>query len=486
MTEHGPAMSPEEFKRNGQAVLDWIADYRVDEEGHRPVQANIDPGSVYDSLPSSAPLHPESFEAVMADVDRVLRPGLTHWQSPDWFAYFPSNGVEPSVLADLLSSGMGVQGMLWATSPACTELEMRVLDWTVEALGLPPHFRFDAPGPGGGVLQDTASSAVLACMVAARERATDGQSNIDGVDQRNRPLVAYVSSQAHSSLEKAARISGIGSSHLRLIEVDDAFAMKPEALEAAITEDLARGYRPFFICATLGTTGTGAFDPVDAIGALAERHGCWFHVDAAMFGTAALCPEYRSMHEGVERADSWSFNPHKWMGATFDCSCLWLRDATALTNAMSIHPTYLDNRATASGEVVDYRDWHVQLGRRFRALKLWFLYRCIGLEGLRAMVRHHVSLTQELVEWIDADPDWNRSAPTPLTLTCIQHRAGSEITKAVLEAVNDSGELALTHCELDGEYTLRLVIGQWNTTIKHVRAAWDRIVSTAAEFTSSS
>ena len=486
MTDHGPAMSSEDFVRNGQTVLDWIAGYRADEASHRPVQSNIEPGSIYDALPTTPPAQPEAFESVMEDVDRVLRPGLTHWQSPDWFAYFPSNGVEPSVLADLLSSGMGVQGMLWATSPACTELEMRMLDWTVDALGLPEHFRFDAPGPGGGVLQDTASSAVLACLVAARERVTEGQTNVDGLSQHEHPLIAYVSTQSHSSVEKAARICGIGSANLRLIDVDESFAMDPAALAATMEADRAAGGRPFFICVTLGTTGTGAFDPLDAIGRVAERFDCWLHVDAAMFGTAALCPEHRWMHEGVERADSWSFNPHKWMGATFDCSCLWLRDATALTNAMSINPAYLDNPATAGGEVIDYRDWHVQLGRRFRALKLWFLYRCIGVDGLQAMIRHHVELMQELVDWIDADPEWERVAPTPMTLVCLRHRAGEHVTRAVLDSLNESGSMALTHCELDGLCTIRVSIGQWNTTAEHVRAAWDGIVSTGRTITSSS
>jgi len=362
---------------------------------------------------------------------------------------------------------------------------MRMMDWTAEALGLPTHFRFDAPGPGGGVIQDTASSAVLACMVAAREQATGGTGNSLGLSQDSSPLIAYASTQSHSSIEKTARICGIGSRNLRLVETDARMAMQPDALASMLEQDISDGCRPFFICATLGTTATGAFDPLDTIAPLAKKHGCWLHVDAAMFGTAALCEEYRWMHAGVEQADSWSFNPHKWMGATFDCSCLWLKDASLLVDSMSIMPEYLRNRATDTGGVVDYRDWHVQLGRRFRSLKLWFLYRVVGLEGLRAMVRKHVEMTRELVSWIEESEEFDLVAPVPLTLACFRHEAGDEVTRAIMEAVNATGSMSLTHCEVDDRYVLRLAIGQWGTTLDHVRKSWDLIVSVAKEVTSS-
>ncbi|MEE3001891.1 MAG: pyridoxal-dependent decarboxylase [Planctomycetota bacterium] len=478
------AMTPEEFRRDGHALIDWIASYRAGVEQY-PVLSRSSPGSVMESLPASAPELPGDVTAILEDVETHLLPGIAHWQSPNWFGYFPSNSSEPSVLGDLLSSGLGVQGMLWATSPACTELEMRMLDWTVEALGLPAHFRFDAPGPGGGVIQDTASSAVLACMVAAREQATGGGGNIQGLSQDSSPLVAYASAQSHSSIEKSARICGIGSRNLRLVETDEHLAMDPLALASVMKKDSAAGCRPFFISATLGTTGTGAFDPLDSIAPLAKEHGCWLHVDAAMFGTAALCEEHRWMHAGVEQADSWSFNPHKWMGATFDCSCLWLKDASLLVDSMSIMPEYLRNKATESGGVVDYRDWHVQLGRRFRSLKLWFLYRVVGLEGLRTMVRKHVEITRELASWIDETDGFELAAPVPLTLACFRHEAGDEATRAIMEAVNASGSMSLTHCEVDGRFVLRLAIGQWGTTLDHVRKGWELISTVAKEVTSS-
>ncbi len=484
MTSLDAAMTPEEFRRAGHALIDWIASYRSRVEEF-PVLSRSTPGSILESLPSSAPDLPGDVAEILEDVEAHLLPGIAHWQSPNWFGYFPSNSSEPSVLGDLLSSGLGVQGMLWATSPACTELEMRMLDWTVEALGLPDHLRFDSPGPGGGVIQDTASSAVLACMVAAREQATCGVANSQGLSQESTPLVAYASSQAHSSIEKSVRLCGIGSRNLRLVETDQNMAMQPEALARMLDEDAAAGCRPFFICTTLGTTATGAFDPVADIAPLAAKHGCWLHVDAAMFGTAALCDEYRWMHAGVEQADSWSFNPHKWMGVTFDCSCLWLKDASLLVESMSIMPEYLRNAATESGGVVDYRDWHVQLGRRFRSLKLWFLYRVVGLAGLRAMVRRHVEITRELVGWIEAEDGFELVAPAPLTLACFRHEAGDEVTRVIMEAANATGSMSLTHCEVDGRYVVRFAVGQWGTTLDHVREGWKRIVSVAKDVTSS-
>ncbi|MEE2719881.1 MAG: pyridoxal-dependent decarboxylase [Planctomycetota bacterium] len=467
-------MDLDDYRRAGHRMVDWIAEYRGG-AGDHPVMARVEPGAVFDALPSEAPEDPETIDAILADVDSIVVPGLSHWQSPNWFAYFPANAAEASLLGDMLSTGLGVQGMLWSTSPACTEVEMRMLDWTARALGLPDAFRFDVDGPGGGVLQDTASSAVLACMIAARDRATGGRSGTHGLDQSTAPLVAYTSSQSHSSLEKAARLCGIGTDHLRLIEVDEAFAMRPDAFAARLHADLDAGAKPFFVNVTLGTTASGGFDPLPEIGRLAREHGLWVHVDAAMMGTAALCEEFRGMHAGIEHADSWNFNPHKWMGAAFDCSCLWLRETESLVSAMSIMPEYLRNRATDSGRVIDYRDWQIPLGRRFRALKLWFLYRGIGLVALRTMVREHVRLATELEAWLDAEPRLESAAPRSLNMVCFRHVAGDDATRAMLHALNDSGDMSLTHCELDGRFVIRCCIGQWRTTMEHVRTAWDRI-----------
>ena len=470
----------EEYRRSGHKVVDWIADYRRD-VADLPVMASVEPGSVYDALPAQAPEDPEAIDAILADVDALVVPALSHWQSPNWFAYFPSNAAEASLLGDMLSTGLGVQGMLWSTSPACTEVEMRMLDWTARALGLPDAFRFDVDGPGGGVLQDTASSAVLACMIAARERATDGRTATTGLDQSSSPLVAYTSLQSHSSIEKSARLCGIGSDHLRLVEGDADYAMCPDAFEARLQADLASGAKPFFVNLTIGTTASGAFDPLPAIGSIARKHGLWVHVDAAMMGTAALCEEFRGMHEGIEHVDSWNFNPHKWMGAAFDCNCLWLRDTESLISAMSIMPEFLRNRSTDSGKVVDYRDWQIPLGRRFRALKLWFLYRGIGLAGLRSMVREHVRLTEELATWIEADEHLELAAPRSLNLVCFRHAGGDGPTRALMDTLNDSGEMSLSHCDLGGRIALRISIGQWRTTAEHVQASWQRIAATARE-----
>ena len=468
----------DDYRRAGHRVVDWIADYRGRAED-LPVMAQVEPGSVFDALPAEPPEDPETIDAILADVDSIVVPAVSNWQSPNWFAYFPANAAEASLLGDMLSTGLGVQGMLWSTSPACTEVEMRMLDWTARALGLPEAFRFDVEGPGGGVLQDTASSAALACMIAARDRATAGRSGTHGLDQSRAPLVAYTSNQSHSSLEKAARLCGVGSEHLRLIGVDEDFAMHPDEFASRLKTDLDAGARPFFVNVTLGTTASGGFDPLSEIGAIARTHDLWVHVDAAMMGTAALCEEFRGMHAGIEHVDSWNFNPHKWMGAAFDCSCLWLRDTASLVSAMSIMPEYLRNRATDSGQVIDYRDWQIPLGRRFRALKLWFLYRGIGLSGLRSMVRTHVRLATELESWIRDEPRLEVAAPRSLNMVCFRHAAGDEASRALLHTLNDSGAMSLTHCELDGRFVIRCCIGQWRTTTDHVRAAWDRIRRTA-------
>jgi aromatic-L-amino-acid decarboxylase len=342
------------------------------------------------------------------------------------------------------------------------------MDWLVEALALPAAFRSD--GPGGGVIQDTASSAVLCALLAARERTTGGASNARGCDGS---LTVYASTQTHSSVEKGVAVAGIGRENLRAVAVDGAYAMRPEALASAIAEDRAAGRRPSCVVATVGTTSSTALDPVAAIAEVCRRVGVWLHVDAAMSGTAALCPELRWIQAGVEHADSYCFNPHKWMLTTFDCSALWVADRGPLLAALSILPEYLRNAASASGAVIDYRDWHVQLGRRFRSLKLWFVLRWYGLAGLRAMVREHVTLAQRFAGWVDADPDWELGAPAPLNLVCFRHRGGEAITQRALDRVNASGEAYLTHTRLDGKLTLRLCIGQARTQARHVERAWE-------------
>lgn len=462
-------MSPAEFRKAGYRVIDWVADYLEHIEQY-PVLSRVKPGEIREKLPRHAPQKGEGLEEVLEDVEEILLPGITHWQSPNFFAFFPANSSGPSILGELLSAGLGVQGMLWATSPSCTELETHVLDWLVEMLGLPEHF--SSRSSGGGVIQDTASSASLCALLAARETATDFQSNESGNPVN---LVAYTSNQAHSSIEKAARIAGIGSQHLRLIEVDSEFAMNPKALVAAIRKDKARGLLPFFVAATCGTTSSNAFDPLKELGRICREEGCWLHVDSAMSGTAALCPEFRHLQQGVEVADSYCFNPHKWMFVNFDCDCFYVKDRSRLIRALSILPEYLENAATQSGAVIDYRDWQVPLGRRFRALKLWMVIRHYGVEGLQFHIREHVRLARLFASWVEQHSDFELAAPAPLNLVCFRHQGGDEVNQKILDRVNASGNLYLTHTRLKDRLTLRMSIGQTRTEERHVRAAWEAI-----------
>ncbi len=466
-------MTPDEFRRYGHAVVDWIADYQSRIESF-PVLSQVKPGKIRATLPANPPAHGEPFDAMLKDVERLILPGVTHWQSPNFFAYFPCNASGPGILGDLLSSGLGVQGMLWSTSPACTELETHVMDWLVGMLGLPQNFL--SSGTGGGVIQDTASSAALCALLAARERASDYITNNKGGNGR---LIAYASTQTHSSLEKAAMISGIGTENLRLIEADENFAMNPDALAKQVAADRSRGLTPCFVCATVGTTSSNAMDPVRSIGEVCRKNNLWLHVDAAMSGTAMVCPEFRHLQDGVELADSYNFNPHKWMGANFDCSCFWVADRKALIQTLSILPEYLRNQATESGAVIDYRDWHIQLGRRFRSLKLWFVIRHYGIEGLRHNVREHVRLAQQFAGWVRNDDRFELAAPVPLNLVCFRHKAGDAVNQGMMDRLNHSGDLFLTHTKLNGKLTLRLSVGQMNTKARHVDRAWHRITEEA-------
>ncbi len=469
-TERSCHMTPDEFRRHGHALVEWIARYWERVETF-PVLSRVKPGEVAAQLPERAPETGEPFERVLEDVERFILPGLTHWQSPNFFAYFPANASGPGVLGDMLSAGLGVQGMSWATSPACTELETRVLDWVADLAGLPE--RFLSKGPGGGVIQDSASSAVLCAILAARDQAL--ASGAGG------PLTAYASQHAHSSVEKGIRVAGIGSANLRQIGCDAAFAMCPDRLGEAVARDRAAGFRPFFVSATVGTTSSNAMDPLRAIGEICRREGLWFHVDGAMSGTAAVCPEFRGLFDGLELADSYCFNPHKWMFTNFDCDCFWVADRGPLIRSLSILPEYLRNQATESGAVIDYRDWQVPLGRRFRALKLWFVLRHYGAEGIRHHVREHVRLARLFADWVSSDPDFELAAPVPLNLACFRHRGGDAVNQAILDTVNNGGKLFLSHTKLEDRLTLRFSVGQTWTVERHVRSAWDVIRQAARE-----
>jgi aromatic-L-amino-acid decarboxylase len=467
-------MTPEEFRLSGYAVVDWIARYMEELEDY-PVLSPARPGEIRARLPPRAPEAGEPLEAMLRDLDEIVLPGVTHWQSPNFFAYFSANASAPAILGDLVSSGLGVQGMLWATSPAATELETHVLDWLVEMLDLPEEF--SSRSSGGGVIQDTASSAALCALLAARERVSDFQINQRGVD---RPLVAYASAQAHSSIEKAVKVAGIGRENLTLIDVDERYAMRPQALVEAIRADKGVGRIPFFVAATVGTTSSSAVDPLKAIGEICRGHHLWLHVDAAYAGSAAVCPELRFIHDGVELATSYCFNPHKWLLTNFDCDVFYVADRATLIRTLSVLPEYLKNRATESGAVLDYRDWHVPLGRRFRALKLWFVIRHYGVEGLRRHIRRHVALAKEFATWVEEDARFELAAPVPLSLVCFRHVGGDEVNQRLMDRLNASGEIYLTHTKLDDKLTLRLAICGTYTERRHVERAWRLIREAAA------
>jgi len=472
---HKSHAAAEQLRQQGHAAVDWISKY-LDRVPTLPVLSPVKPGDILSSLPQHPPAQPEAFDAILKDLDTKILPGVTHWQSPNHFAYFPANSSPPSVAGDLLSSGLAVQGMLWATSPACTELEIRMLDWLVEMLDLPDHFL--SFGSGGGVIQDSASSANLCAVLAGRERATEFDSNENGCDRR---LTAYTSSQAHSSMEKAVKVAGIGRKNLRIIDVDANFRMKPSALAQAIDEDKRAGRIPCFVGATVGTTSTLAIDPLPEIGSICREHNVWLHVDAAMAGTAALCEELRHIHDGLEMADSYCFNCHKWMLTNFDCTCFYVRNRKELTETLTITPEYLRNAASSAGSVVDFRDWHIPLGRRFRALKLWCVIRSYGVEGLRAMIRHHLKLTDAFVEWLKSDSRFEIVAPVSLNLVCFRLKGEDSASESLMNKLNSSGRLFLSHTRLNGRFTLRFCVGQTYTEEEHVRNAWELIQQHASQ-----
>jgi aromatic-L-amino-acid/L-tryptophan decarboxylase len=459
-------MGPEEFRRRGREVVDWVADY-MERVGDLPIRSNVAPGDIEAKLPLAPPEAPESFDALLADLDDVVLPGITHWQSPGWFAYFPANVSGPSILAELASAGIGAQGMLWATSPALTEVESRVLDWLVDLLGLPDSWKTSV-GPGGGVIQMSASDSTHLMHVVARERAV---ATGVGTDQ----LVAYGSSQAHSSVERGARVAGFR--HVRLLDVNADYAMRPGALEAAIAEDRAAGLTPAIITSTIGTTGTGAIDPVARIADIASREGTWHHVDAAWAGSAMCLPEMRHFQAGVERVDSYTFNPHKWMFTNFDCNVLWVADREPLISTLSIVPPYLRNEASESGAVIDYRDWHIPLGRRFRALKLWWVLRHYGARGIRHHIAEHIHLAVDFAQRVDDEPALEHVAPVNLALVCFAHRDGNDATDGLAAAINADPTVYVTPSQVGDRRFIRVAVGQTWTTARDVDRLWDVIVT---------
>jgi aromatic-L-amino-acid decarboxylase len=471
-------MDTHEFRLLGHELIDWVADYR-EHIAEYPVMSRVHPGEVAAQLPAEPPRRAEGLATISADLERVVLPGITHWNHPGFFAYFPSNSDLSSVLADLVAAGLGVQGMSWQTSPAATEVEDVVMEWLRQMLGLSDAF--------SGVIQDTASTATLCALLCARERSSDFSQNRGGLQAEEAPLVVYASDQAHSSVPKAALLAGFGAEHLRLLETDDDHALRLDVLETAVREDLAAGRRPCALVAAIGTTATTALDPLAAMAELAARHGLWLHVDAALAGTAMLCPENRWMWEGVERADSVVLNPHKWMGTGFDLSAYFVRDPEHLVRVMSTDPSYL--RTAQDGLVRNLRDWGIPLGRRFRALKLWFLIREYGVEGLQERVRRDLDNAAWLTAQVDQVPGWQRLAPVPLQTVCVRHvppalegdePALAAHNLAVADRVNRAGRSYVTPSLLKGRQMIRVSIGAQATEREHVDAVWRELQEAAA------
>nr|WP_315404023.1 DOPA decarboxylase [uncultured Pseudomonas sp.] len=462
-------MSPEEFRQQGHQLIDRIADYRAN-VASLPVMAQVEPGYLKHALPQAAPQQGEPFEQILADVDQLVMPGLSHWQHPDFFGYFPSNGTLSSVLGDFLSTGLGVLGLSWQSSPALSELEETTVDWLRQMIGL--------SGAWSGVIQDTASSSTLVALICARERASDYALVKGGLQAQARPLMIYTSAQAHSSVDKAALLAGFGKDNIRYIEVDKAFAMRPEALAAAIEQDLAAGLQPCAVVATTGTTATTALDPLEPIGRIARAHGLWLHVDSAMAGSAMILPECRWMWTGIEQADSIVVNAHKWLGVAFDCSLYFVRDPQHLIRVMSTNPSYL--QSAVDGEVKNLRDWGIPLGRRFRALKLWFMLRSEGVEGLQQRLRRDLGNARWLEQQVGAAPGWEVLAPVQLQTLCIRHQPGGlegealdRHTRAWADRLNASGAAYVTPATLNGQWMVRVSVGALPTEREHVARLWE-------------
>ena len=464
-------MTPEEFRAAGHRLIDWIADYRASVE-QRPVMARTEPGDIRRQLPAHPPIDPEPFDALIRDLDRIVVPGLSHWQHPQFFGYFPCNGSLASVLGDYVSTGLGVLGLAWQSSPALTEVEEVAADWMRQMLGLSDGW--------SGVIQDTASTSALLALICARERTTAFGATRGGLQAEPSPLIVYTSAHSHSSVDKAALLAGFGRANLRVIPHDADYAMRPDALASAIDADLRAGARPCAIVATSGSTTSTAFDPLDAIGRIASAHGMWLHVDAAMAGSAMILPECRHLWDGVERADSLVVNPHKWLGVSFDCTLYYVRDPEHLIRVMSTNPSFL--QSAADGRVKNFRDWGLPLGRRFRALKLWFLIREQGIAKLQARLRRDIANAQWLADRVRATADWRVLAPVALQTLCIRHEpAGADgealdrHTQDWVARVNRSGAAYLTPAILDGRWMARVSIGAESTERRHVEALWQTL-----------
>jgi aromatic-L-amino-acid/L-tryptophan decarboxylase len=461
-------VTPEEFRRYGHRLIDWLADYH---EGmaDQPVMATTEPGAIRDGLPAAPPDEPEDFSAVIADLDRVIVPGLSLWQHPRFFGYFPSNALPAGILGDFVSTGLGVLGLSWQSSPALTEIEEVVADWLRQMCGLSPAW--------SGVIQDTASTSTLVALICARERATNYALARGGLQGETRTPRVYVSAHAHSSVDKGALLAGFGRDNLRLVPFDAKYAMRAGALAEMVSEDLAKGDLPSAIVATVGTTATTAIDPVADIAAVARQHGVWLHVDAAMAGSAMILPECRWMWEGVEGANSLVINAHKWLGAPFDCSLYYVRDPEHLMRVMSTNPSFL--QSSVDGQVKNLRDWGIPLGRRFRALKLWFLIREQGVTGLQKRLRRDMANARWLADVVAATPGWRVVAPVNLQTVCVRHEphglegeALDAHTTAWVEAVNRSGAAYLTPVVVDGRWMVRVSIGALATEAADVAAVW--------------
>jgi aromatic-L-amino-acid decarboxylase len=465
-------LDPEQFRAYGKQVIDWIADYLAHADRY-PVLSPLQPGDVKRQLPAAPPAQPESMDAILADFNRVILPGITHWNHPGFFAYFANSGSAPGILGELLTAALNVNAMLWRTSPAATELEDVVTGWLRQMLGLPPAFE--------GVITDSASASTLIAIAAARE-ALNRRVREDGLAGRSDlpRLRLYCSAQAHSSVEKAGVVLGLGQAGTHKIPTDAEFRMRPEALAAAIEEDWAAGCLPFCVVATVGTTSTTSIDPVPAIADICQREGLWLHVDGAYGGMAAIVPEMRHVLDGCDRADSFVANPHKWLHTPLDCSAFYTRHVDTLKRAFSLVPEYLRTAEGDASAVKNYMDYGIQLGRRFRALKLWFVIRAYGADGLAAHLREHCRLARTFADWVDADPRFERLAPVPFSTVCFRYRPegiGDEtrlehINARLIDAVNASGQAFLSHTKLDGRYTLRLAIGNMATRQEHVVRVW--------------
>ncbi|MEN7549261.1 aminotransferase class V-fold PLP-dependent enzyme [Rapidithrix thailandica] len=474
-------MTNEEFRNFGHNMVDWMADYFQQIES-LPVKAQVEPGEIYQQLPELPPEEAESFSQIFRDFQTKILKGITHWQHPNFFAYFPANNSYPSILGEMLTATLGAQCMIWETSPAAAELEQKVMEWMKQMMGLPAEFT--------GVIQDTASTATLCALLTARESATDFQSNKSGLDSKTK-FTVYCSTQTHSSIDKAIKIAGIGSDQLRKIPVDRDFAMRPDALEKEIQTDIALGFHPLCVVASIGTTSSTAIDPVKKIGEICQKHRLWLHVDGAYAGTAMLLPEKRWIIEGLELADSYVFNPHKWMFTNFDCSAYYVKDESKLIRTFEILPEYL--KTQVDKQVNNYRDWGIQLGRRFRALKLWFVIRSFGVKGLQKKIRHHIELSHYFLEAIQKHPEVELLAPTPLNLVCFRlkpsqlssEEALTRLNATLMQKMNASGKVYLTHTKLNGIYTLRVAIGQTHVQKENVDQLLNLLWKTYEEIKSS-